>query len=210
MDADAGAKEHLVAATADAEARDEIARRAQVAGASWQQRQRQTPTPTPQSEDHTPAGATGEADLATGAEPAVRLRVWLRGPRAARGVAVAVLCRHEGALRAALRIGAARLRLEQWPALLALARSVDLRGGRAGLRRSGGGGTTAMEGAASLLLLRAMLTSWPAAVCLQLLRRQPSLADALPIDGFSLLLRAARSKSGDQQGRVHGYGTASK
>ena len=98
---------------------------------------------------------------------------------AARGVVVVLLCRHAASLQTALRLAAARLRLEQWPALLALGRCVDLAGGPG----------------ASLLLLQAMLSAWPAEVCLQLLRRRPCLADALPPEGFALLLRELKWKN---------------
>jgi hypothetical protein len=119
---------------------------------------------------------------AAGRAEAARLRVWLAGPRAASAVVVMLLCRHEASLQLALRLAATSLRLEQWPALLALACRVD----RAGVLRGGAG--------ASLLLLEALLSAWPADICFRLLRRQPCLADALPPEGFALLLQAVKKR----------------
>ena len=121
---------------------------------------------------------------AAGRAEAARLRVWLAGPRAASAVVVVLLCRHAASLQLALRLAASSLRLEQWPSLLALACRVD----RAGALRGGAG--------ASLLLLEAMLAAWPADVCFRLLRRQPSLAGALPPEGFALLLQAVKRRGG--------------
>ena len=119
---------------------------------------------------------------AAGRAEAARLRVCLAGPRAASAVVVMLLCRHEASLQLALRLAATSLRLEQWPALLALACRVD----RAGVLRGGAG--------ASLLLLEALLSAWPADICFRLLRRQPCLADALPPEGFALLLQAVKKR----------------
>ena len=130
--------------------------------------------------------APREAAAAAGRAEAARLRMWLAGPRAASAVVVMLLCRHAAGVQRALHLAAASLRLAQWPALLALACRVD----RAGALRGGG-----PSGAgASRLVLEAMLAAWPADVCFRLLRRQPSLAEALSPEGFALLLQAVRRR----------------
>lgn len=76
------------------------------------------------------------------------------------------------------------LRLEQWPALLALARAVDLN------RTSAMQSPKRATGWVTLELLRAMLTVNDAHVCMALLLELPELLDALPMDGYLMLLQA--------------------
>ena len=51
---------------------------------------------------------------------------------------------------------------------------------------------------ATLMMLRAMLATQPASVCLGILRREPALADGLPPRGYVELLQAVRSESTEE------------
>jgi len=132
----------------------------------------------------------------------------------------------DGALACALASAAARLRVDQWTALFRLARHADTPqlqsttapslaittvpaaapgSDRAGWARAlarlqaNAGGRAAQLAAvdgATLLMLRAMLSAQPAAVCLGVLRGQPALVDRLPPRGYTELLRAVQQQSG--------------
>ena len=132
----------------------------------------------------------------------------------------------DGALACALASAAARLRVDQWTALFRLARHADTpqlqstaapslaittvpaaapgsdRAGwaRAPARLQANAGWRAAQLAAvdgaTLLMLRAMLSAQPAAVCLGVLRGQPALVDRLPPRGYMELLRAVQQQSG--------------
>ena len=133
----------------------------------------------------------------------------------------------DGALQAALSLLSIRIRLEQWSALFSVAcyfderhqpraahqqmagrhsRSAAANAIRAPQPSSSPGsldgeaGSDDAAGRCSQLMLRAMLASQPASVCLGVLRREPRLADAMPPMGYVELLRALHQEGTGSRG----------
>ncbi len=109
---------------------------------------------------------------------------WLRADRPATALAV-LLVRSVRWVAAAFELCARRLRPEQWPPLLALARAVDL-----------APSASARDGSATLVVVGAMAEALPASTLLPVLQRAPWLVDAMPIEGYATLLSCARGSGG--------------
>ena len=143
-----------------------------------------------------------------------RITAWLHNGRPATALVALAMSGwprgwNDGLLAHALHRHARRLQLPQWTPLLILCHQMDSRRAAAKEQRRRTSGATAatddgsgdgvaalapqpLGPCATLLLLRAMLTAQPPAVCLGVLRAQPSLAACLPPCGYVELLHAVQ------------------
>ena len=146
-----------------------------------------------------------------------RISVWLRGERPASALLALALLGwprgwRDGLLSDCLKRHAPRLSLLQWTSLLKLAHQMDARRAAAKETRcksarhaplpDGSKGADAptpplaatppLGPCATLLVLRGMLGSQPAVVCLGVLRAQPALAERLPPCAYVELLHAVQ------------------